>query len=146
MGVRGHDADEGLHRPGQDPLRTQLRRKVVQLLACWEPAEQEKIGDFFERSLFCQVADRVASVPKTGLPLVHLAEGRLAPEHSFESRAVISLWVPARIAHTSPCPVSRSPRTAGDRRAAGGSASAPAIPAASPATAALATSRRRPSR
>src|SRR5438105_2284307 len=136
MGVRGHDADEGLHRSWQDPLRAQLGGKVIKFLPCRESAEQEEVGDFFERSLFRQVADRIASVPKTGLPLIHLTEGRLAREHSFESGAVLSLWVPARIAHTSPCPVSRSPRTAGDRRAPGGSASAPAIPAASPATAA----------
>src|SRR5438094_3715385 len=133
MGVRGHDADEGLHRSWQDPLRPQLRGKVVEFLPSRESAEQEEVGDFLERSLFCHVADGVASVSKTGLPLVHLAEGRLAREHSFESGAVLSLWVPARIAHTTPCPVSRSPHTAADRRAARGSASAPANPAASPA-------------
>ena len=64
--ARRDDADEGFHRTGQGPLRLQLRGEVAQFFARGQLAEQQKVGDLFERGLLRQIADRIAAVAETG--------------------------------------------------------------------------------
>src|SRR5206468_6765567 len=125
MRARRDDADEGFHGTGKRPLRVQLRGEVLQLLARGQLAEQQEIGDLFERGVLRQIADRIAPVPETGLALVHFAEGALARDHALKPGAVLLLPLIVHTASRCRHPAFRTPHSAAAHRAVGGSASCP---------------------